>query len=386
MSSQNDYIVFGSPSIGQEEIDEVVDSMRTGWIGTGPKVTRFEESVRAYVGAQYGVALNSCTAGMHLSLLAFGIGPGDEVITTPLSFCATANVIIHAGATPIFVDVDGATMNIDHALIERAITPKTKAIMPVHFAGRPCDMDTIMALAKKHHLLVIEDAAHAIGAEYRGKKIGSIGDATCFSFYVTKNIVTGEGGMVMTNNEEAAKKIKVYGLHGLSADAWKRYSDEGYKHYDVVFPGFKYNMMDLQAAIGIQQMKKIDQFYARRKEIWETYKKAFKDLPVGLPDETPTDQKHALHLFTLLIDEKTAGIQRDAFMQALHQRGIGSGVHFMPIHLLEYYRKRYGYARGAYPNTEYIGDRTVSIPLSAKLTDTDVDRIIYAIREIILSQ
>lgn len=383
MEPKDNYIVFGAPNIGEEEINEVVATMKSGWIGTGPKVVHFEEIVGEYVGAKYAVALNSCTAGMHLSLLAAGIGPGDEVITTPLSFCATANVIIHAGATPVFADVEHSSMNIDPKKIEAAITPKTKAIIPVHMAGRPCDMDAIMAIAKKHNLFVIEDAAHALGAEYKGRKIGSIADATCFSFYVTKNVVTGEGGMVTTNNKELADTIKVYGLHGMSHDAWKRYGDEGYKHYDVVFPGYKYNMMDLQAAIGIHQMEKFGAMQERRKIIWQKYLEAFKDLPVTLPAETPPDQKHALHLFTLIIDAEKAGIERDIFMQELDKRGIGSGVHFTPIHLLKYYRERFEYTLGSYPNAEFIGERTVSIPFSAKLTDAEVNRIIHAVRDIL---
>lgn len=384
MPSFKKYIVFGSPCVGKEEIAEMVKTLKSGWIGTGPKVAEFEQSVSRHVGAKFGLALNSCTAGLHLSLLVCGIGPGDEVITTPLTFCATVNTIIHSGAKPIFVDVDKETMNIDVKRIEKAITKKTKAIIPVHLAGRPCEMDVIMRLAKKHNLFVIEDAAQALGSKYKGRKIGSIGDLTCFSFYVTKNIITGEGGMVMTNNKDFASKIKIYALHGMSKDAWKRYSDDGYKHYEVVYPGFKYNMTDMQASLGIHQLKKIAIFDKARQKIWDLYNASFKDLSVKLPAFFGKDIYHNKHLYTLLVDKNKCGIERDKFMQELHSRGIGTGVHFIPVHLHKYYRERFGYKAGDYPNAEYIGNRTVSLPISAKLTKSDINRVIKAVREVIL--
>ena len=267
---RKDFLVFGNPLIEQPEIDEVVDCLKSGWLGTGPKVKKFEEDFGAYKGTGFAVALNSCTAALHLAMKVVGIKRGDEVLVPTMTFAATANAVIHAGGIPIFVDCDQNTMNIDPREIVKKITSKTKAIIPVHFAGRPCDMDAIMAIARKYDLKVIEDCAHAIEAEYKGKKVGTFGDIGCFSFYVTKNIVTGEGGMAITNNEEYADKIKILALHGMSKDAWKRFSDEGYKHYQVVEAGFKYNMMDLQAAIGIHQLKESDLLEARE-EIWNRY-------------------------------------------------------------------------------------------------------------------
>lgn len=385
MAKSKKYIVFGSPYIGREEIVEMVKTLKSGWVGTGPKVAKFEQGVSRYVGAKFALALNSATAGLHLSLLACGIGPGDEVITTPLTFCATANSIIHSGARPVFVDVDKKTMNIDPAKIERAVTKKTKAIMPVHLAGRPCAMDAIMKIAQKHKLYVIEDAAQALGSAYGGKKIGRIGDLTCFSFYVTKNIITGEGGMVTTDNKEFADKIKIYALHGMSKDAWKRYSDDGYKHYQVVYPGFKYNMTDMQASLGIHQLKRIAAFDKKRQVIWDLYNTAFEDLPVELPAPFDKNIHHNKHLYTLLIDKNKCGLSRDKFMLELHRRGVGTGVHFIPVHLHKYYRERYGYKAGDYPNAEYIGERTVSLPLSAKLSRPEADRVIKTVREVILA-
>ncbi len=384
MPKHNEYIVFGAPYIGRQEIAEMAKTLKSGWIGTGPKTAKFEKLVSDYVGAKFGLALNSCTAGLHLSLLVCGIGPGDEVITTPLTFCATANVIIHAGATPVFADVDRSSMNIDPAKIEKAVTKKTKAIMPVHLAGRPCEMDEIMRIAKKHKLFVIEDAAQALGSEYKGRKIGQIADLTCFSFYVTKNIITGEGGMITTNRRDFADKIKIYALHGMSKDAWKRYSDDGYKHYQVVFPGYKYNLTDMQASLGIHQIKSIAKFDKIRQKTWDTYNRAFADLPVILPAPFAADTRHNKHLYTLLIDKKKCGISRDAFMLELHRRGVGTGVHFLPLHLHEYYRRRFGYKRGDYPNAEYIGERTVSLPLSAKLSQSEVAKIIKTVRGVII--
>ncbi len=376
------YIVFGAPHIGEEEIEEMVKTLRSGWLGTGPKVAQFEAMMAEMTGATYALAVNSCTAALHLSMIAAGIGEGDEVITTPLTFSATVNSIIHTGATPVLVDVNRATMNIDETLIEKAITKKTKAIIPVHFAGRPAEMDTIMKLAKKYNLVVIEDAAHAIGAEYKGKKIGSIGDLTCISFYVTKNITTGEGGMVLTNNKEYADKIKMMALHGMSKDAWKRFSDDGYKHYEVIYPGFKYNMMDIQASLGIHQLKRIDQYDAIRKQIWDFYDEHLKSLPIDLPSYKDKDIKHVMHLYTILVDEERSGISRDRFMQEMHKRGIGTGAHYNPVHLHKYYRDAHGYKESHYPNAEYIGARTVSLPLSAKLVMDEAQRIVDAVKDI----
>ncbi|MCF6150267.1 MAG: DegT/DnrJ/EryC1/StrS aminotransferase family protein [Candidatus Kuenenia sp.] len=380
---RNDFLVFGRPAIGQEEINEVIDSFKNKWIGTGPKVAKFEDMFREYIGSKYAVALNSCTAGLHLSLVVNEIGPGDEVITTPMTFCATANVVVHVGAIPIFVDIDKESMNIDVSKIEEKITKKTRAIIPVHFAGRPCEMDKIMEIAKKHNLLVIEDAAHATESEYKGQKIGNIGDMTCFSFYVTKNVITGEGGMVTVNNKELADKLKIYALHGMDKDAWKRYSDQGFKHYKVIFPGYKYNMMDIQAAIGIQQLKKIKGFSKRREEIWQRYNEAFKDLPINIPKDPDPDTQHAYHLYTILIDKQKAKVDRDTFQDLLNKENIGTGVHFISLHLHEYYRKRFGYQPNDFPNAAYISERTISLPFSADLSDQDVDDVILAVKKIL---
>jgi dTDP-4-amino-4,6-dideoxygalactose transaminase len=377
------YLIFGSPLIEEPEIQEVVDTLRSGWLGTGPKVAKFEDIFKEYTGAKYAMALNSCTAGLHLSMVVTGIRSGDEVITTPLTFASTANAIIHTGATPVFVDVEKETMNIDPEKIEEAITPQTRAIIPVHFAGRPCNMDAIMDIARQHDLIVIEDAAHCIEGWYKGKKIGNIGDMTCFSFYVTKNIVTGEGGMVTTNKEVWADKIKMYGLHGLSKDAWRRYSDEGFVHYHVIFPGFKYNMTDIQASLGIHQMKRVDTYLKRREEIWEIYDDAFSDLPVSCPAEPEKNTVHARHLYTLLIDIDKIKKTRDAVQQELHELNIGTGIHFISLHLHDYYRKTYGFKPNDFPNAKYISDRTISLPLSAKLTDNDVGDVIEAVRGIL---
>ena len=377
--TRQDYLVFGAPQITDDEINEVVHSMKSGWLGTGPKVAKFEYMFREYVGAAHAIALNSCTAGLHLAMIVAGLGLGDEVITTPMTFCATANSIIHTGATPILVDCQLDTQLIDPQRIEDAITPKTRAIVPVHFAGRPCDMDAIMDIASRHNLLVIEDAAHAIETIYKEQKVGTIADLTAFSFYVTKNVVTGEGGMVTTNNPEFADKIKMYALHGMSRDAWKRFSDDGYKHYQVVFPGYKYNMMDLQAAIGIHQLARVEENWQRRNEIWQIYNQAFEELPVELPAPDDENTRHARHLYTLMIDEKRCGISRDMFMQRLHEMNIGTGVHYMGVHLHQYYCDQFGFKPEDFPNATWLSERTVSIPLSPSLTNQDVEDVIGAI-------
>ena len=380
---RDSFLVFGSPIIEEPEIQEVVECLRSGWISTGPRVGKFQELFKAYIGTKYAFALNSCTAGLHLSMIAAGLKPGDEVITTPMTFAATANSVVHTGAKPVFADVDRATMNIDPKEIEKKITEKTRAIIPVHLCGRPCDMDPIMDLARRHKLLVIEDAAHAIEAVYKGKKIGAIGDIGVFSFYVTKNIVTGEGGMVTTSVDEYAEKIETYGLHGMSRGAWKRFSDEGYKHYQIVFPGFKYNMMDIQAAMGIHQLGRINAYHNRRQEIWKRYDEAFKNLPVETPVPAQADTKHALHLYTILVKLEDLTCGRDAIQQALHEEKIGTGIHYIALHTHPYYRDTYGYKNDDFPHALYISDRTISLPLSAKLTDQDVQDVIDALTRVL---
>lgn len=373
------FLVFGSPLIEQEEIDEVVASMKTGWLGTGPKVGRFENDFKAYTGAQYAVAVNSCTAALHLAMLVAGVGPDDEVITTPLTFCATVNSIIHCGATPVLADVDSFTMNIDPACVEEKITPRTKAIIPVHFAGRPCEMDTLCDIARRYDLKIIEDCAHAIETEYKGQKAGSIGDLGCFSFYVTKNVVTGEGGMIITENVAFAKRAKVLALHGMSADAWSRFSDEGYKHYLVTEAGFKYNMMDIQAAIGIHQLKRVEKNWKRRKDVWDRYNEAFANLPVGLPADPDSETRHAYHLYTMMLDEQKTGVSRDQFLRMMNDQNIGVGVHYVSIPEHPFYQKTFGWNPEDYPNAMRIGRQTVSLPLSAKLTNEDMEDVILAV-------
>lgn len=389
MADRKEFLVFGSPLIQEEEIQEVVSSMRSGWIGTGPKVGRFEAMFKEYIGCRHALALNSCTAALHLSLIAAGVGQGDLVITTPMTFAATANAIIHTGATPVFVDVERDTMNIDPEKIEDKIKAlkvkgsRIKAILPVHFAGRPCNMNAIKAICKKHNIFLIEDAAHAIESVYHSEKIGTIGDLTCFSFYVTKNIITGEGGMVTTGNDEYAKKIQNYGLHGMSKGAWKRYGDEGFKHYQIIYPGFKYNMMDLQAAIGIHQLPRIKRYLIRREEIWERYNQAFQDLRVILPSEPEKGTIHSRHLYTLLLDIDSLTVDRDVIQQTLHELNIGTGIHYIAIHLHPYYAKTFRYKIGNFPNAEFISDRTISLPLSPKLIDKDVEDVIGAVNQVL---
>lgn len=379
---RKDFLVFGSPLIEQPEIDEVVASLESGWLGTGPKVDQFEEMFKEFKGSEFAVALNSCTAALHLSLLAIDPQPGDEVIVPTMTFAATANAVIHAGATPVFVDCKRDTMNIEPEDIERKVTSKTRVIIPVHFAGRPCDMDAVMDIAQRNNLTIIEDCAHAIETEYHGKKAGTFGSLGCFSFYVTKNIVTGEGGMVITDIQDYADKIKVLALHGMTKDAWKRFADEGYKHYQVVYAGFKYNMMDIQAAIGIHQMPRAQAYWKRRCEIWKRYDEAFSTLPVITPAPVEKDSKHAHHLYTLLLDLENTDITRDQFLDQMTKRNIGVGVHYIALHLHPYYGKAYGYREGDFPNSEWISDRTVSIPLSAKLADSDIEDVISSVEAI----
>ncbi|SDE41390.1 dTDP-4-amino-4,6-dideoxygalactose transaminase [Variovorax sp. CF079] len=376
-------MVFGSPKIEEDEILEVEAVMRSGWLGTGPRVAQFEHEFGLYRGAAHAVALNSCSAALHLSLLASGVGPGDEVITTPLTFCATVNAIIHTGATPVLADIDPDTLNIDPAQVRAKLSKRTRAIVPVHFAGRPCEMDELMSLARQYELKVIEDCAHAIETQYHGQNVGTIGDFGCFSFYVTKNVVTGEGGMVLARKEEDAARIKVLGLHGMSKDAWKRFGDEGYKHYYVVEAGFKYNMMDLQAAIGLKQLARVEAYWQRRKAIWKRYGDELADLPLALPPKPAPDTRHAHHLFNVQIDAARCGISRDDFLNAMTAQGIGVGVHYLALTEHPYYQQNFGWRPEDTPHATRVGRRTVSLPISAKLSDQDVGDVISAVRLIL---
>lgn len=377
------FLVFGQPCIEQADIAEVTDSMRARWLGTGPKVTRFEELVRQYKGVSHAIAVNSCTAGLHLSCIALGLGPGDEVIAPALTFCSTVNTIIHSGATPVLADVDPHSMNIDAKSIVDKITERTRAIMVVHLAGRPCCMRTIMEIAEEHNLVVIEDCAHAIETEYHGQKAGTIGAIGVLSFYATKNLTTGEGGMVLTDSAKLADRIKQLCLHGLSADAWKRYSDSGYKHYYVVEAGYKYNMMDLQAAIGLRQFERLERYAERRQQIWRRYVEAFASTPLVLPAPDEPDTRHARHLFTVLVDEEKCGVSRDEFLSLMTEHHIGVGVHYLAVPEHPYYQQTYGWRPEAWPNAMRIGRQTVSLPLSGCLTDDDVQDVIQAVYDIL---
>jgi len=367
-------------------MDEVLDSMKKAWLGTGPKVHLFESDFAEYKEIKYAVAVNSCTAALHLSCLSLGLQPGDEIITTPMTFCATINAIIHAGAQPVLADIDPITLNIDVREIEKKITSRTKAVIVVHFAGRACDMDPINDLATKHGIIIIEDCAHAIETEYKGKKAGTLGDLGCFSFYATKNITTGEGGMVISNDESKISQIKMLALHGLSHDAWTRFSDSGYKHYYVEEAGFKYNMMDLQAAIGIHQLRRIDDYWKKRKKIWNRYLDAFGDLNIGLPASVENDTRHAYHLFTIRINPSNVGISRDEFLEAMTQSNIGVGVHYLSIPEHPYYKKNFSWRVEDFPHAYAFGREAVSLPISPKLTEQDVEDVINAVRKILVNK
>jgi dTDP-4-amino-4,6-dideoxygalactose transaminase len=379
---RKDFLPPFKPFIGEEEIYEVVDTLKSDWITMGPKTLKFEELFKEHIGSKFAISLNSCTAGLHLSLASLNIGECDEVITTPYTFAATGNVIVHQRAKPVFVDIDKETYNINVDEIENAITDKTKAIIPVHYAGHPCEMDKILKIAKDYDLYIIEDAAHALGTEYKGKKIGTIGDTTSFSFYATKNITTGEGGMVTTNNKKIAEKIKILRLHGISRDAWKRYSSEGSWYYEIIECGYKYNMTDIQASIGIHQLKKVESMRKRREEIAKIYNDEFEHIDELIIPTTKKYVKHAWHLYPLLIDTKKLNISRNKFIEELKKQNIGSSVHFIPLHLHPFYRKTFGYKKGDFPNAEWVYEREISLPIYPKMTDDDVIDVVSAVKKI----
>jgi len=384
MTTSNDYLVFGAPDIRTPEITEVVAAMESGWIGTGPRVHQFESAFALYkdASAERVAAVNSCTAALHLSLLAADIGPGDEVITSALTFCATANAIIHSGATPVLADVDPVTMNLDADDVARRLSPRTRAVIPVHFAGRPCAMDRLGVLAQESGLTIIEDCAHAVEAEFRGRPVGTLGDLGCFSFYVTKNLTCGEGGMVIAKSERHIERIKRLALHGLSHDAWNRYGDEGYRHYRVTDCGYKYNMMDIQAAIGLHQLQRLEEGWMRRQTLWQRYMEALSELPLTLPAKPEPDTRHALHLFTILVDPERCGTSRDELLAGLHGKGIGAGVHYVSLAEHPYYQERFGWQAADCPEAWRVGRQTLSIPLSPKLSEPEQDRVIAALHDL----
>ena len=381
MSDNN--LPLSRPTLGEEEIREIIDVIKSGWITSGPRVKRFEEEFSRYVGARHAVAVNSCTAALHVALLAHGIGPGDEVVTSSMTWSATANMIEVTGAKPVFADVDRDTLQVTSETVAAAVTERTRAILPVHFAGQACDLDGLAANATPRGLTIIQDAAHAVGTEFCGRRVGSDGITACFSFHPIKNITTGEGGMITTDSDELAEKLRLLRFHGVNRDAWSRYGKVDSPRYETVTPGWKYNLSDLQAALGIHQLAKLDGFIQRRTHLAELYHAQIAGIdgvkPLGRAVGT---SRHAWHLFVVTIEPDRFGCDRDRFMQSMAQHGVGTGLHFTAVHLHDYYRSRYGYASGALPNTEWASDRVVSLPLFPGMSDSDVSRVCEAIRAV----
>lgn len=376
-------IPYGRHWVGTEEREEILDTLEQGYLTSGPKVDLFEERIREYLGAPYAVAVSSCSAALHLSLLALGIGSGDEVITTVFTYVATSNAILHTGALPVFVDINPTTYNIDVSLIDKKITSRTKALLVVHYGGQPCEMDEIKRVAQKRNLFVVEDASHAIGASYRGEKIGAASDAACFSFHPVKNMTTAEGGIIATRLEEVAHLSRMLRLHGIRQDYREREGKESFEYPQMVRLGFKYNMTDLQASLGLHQLKKLGSFQKRREAIARFYLESLKDveeiqLPLVLTDIIP-----AWHLFVIRLRLEKIKIDRGEFMKELADRGISTSVHYLPLHMQPYYKERFGYKMGDYPVSEEVYESIVTLPLFPKMTDAQTERVVGAVREVI---
>lgn len=381
---RNHFLPFHVPTIGEEEIAEVVATLRSGWLTTGPKVKQFEQEFARYVGCRQAVAVNSGTAALHLALEAVGVTEGDEVLIPTMTFTATAEVVTYLKAKPVLLDCRPDTLNLDPDRIERAITPKTKAIMPVHMGGLPCEMDRILEIARQYNLQVIEDAAHALPARYHGRMVGTIGDITCFSFYATKTITTGEGGMATTDNPEWAERMRIMSLHGISKDAWKRYTAEGSWYYEVCFPGYKYNLTDLAAAIGIHQLKRCDRFWEVRQRYAALYHDGLKDVAeLTLPPFAAEGQQHAWHLYVLRLNPERLRITRNQLIELLKQRQVGTSVHFIPLHLHPYYRDTFGYRAADFPQASAAFERIVSLPIYPQMTEADVGYVIETVRALV---
>lgn len=383
-SLRREFLPLARPTLGEEEIREVVETLRSGWITAGPKVELFEAKFRDYLGMPEAVAVSSGTAGLHLALLAAGVGPGDEVITSSMTFAATANAIVLCGAKPVLADCDPDTLNIDPNSVESRINRKTKAIIPVHFAGQPCPMDEILELAARHRLLVIEDAAHALGAEYRGRKIGAVGEMSVFSFHPIKTITTGEGGMVVTRNKRWAEQLRLLRFHGITTNAWQRQGGGRAAGYSIELPGFKYTMMDIQAAIGIHQMGRLEWIVEQRATLAQLYRLAMDNVPGLKPlGIVPYPQRHAWHLFVVQLELEGLSIDRDQFIELLKELNIGTGIHFPAVHLQPYYQKQWGYRPGDFPNAERASERIVSLPLFPTMGEDDVDDVAGAVRDVL---
>jgi dTDP-4-amino-4,6-dideoxygalactose transaminase len=378
------FLPFARPSLGEEEIAEVADTLRSGWITTGPKVERFTAEFVVFVGGRFGVPVSSATAGLHVALLALGVGPGDEVVTTPMTFVATLNTIVHCGAVPVLADIDAATSNVRVEEIERRLTPRTKVIVPVHYVGQPVDLDPILELAAAKGVAVLEDAAHAVGAEYKGRRIGSFPTTSVFSFHPNKNMTTGEGGMIVTEDEAVFEKASLLKFHGMDRESWKRFAKSGSPRYDVAAPGFKYNMMDIQAALGLHQLRRLEGFLRERERLAARYNDALADTPgLLLPQRVPYPVRHAWHLYTPLVDVDRLTIDRDRFMDELKKRNIGTGLHYTAVHEFSYYAGRFGWKPEEYPEAHFVSERIVSLPLFPGLTDADQDDAIAAVRGVL---
>ncbi|MBN1565639.1 MAG: DegT/DnrJ/EryC1/StrS aminotransferase family protein [Anaerolineae bacterium] len=382
MARRAEFLPFSPPSLTELEVDAVVDTLRSNWITTGPKTKRFEQEFADFLGVPVALALNSCTAGLHLALAALDMGPGDEVITTPITFAASVNVIEHVGATPVLADVEPDTLNISPQAVEAAITPRTRALMPVHYTGHPVDMQPLLELARLHNLRIIEDAAHAFPAAYNGQKIGGIGDFTAFSFYATKNLTTGEGGM-LTGDPDLLDRARILSLHGMSKDAWKRYDHNGSWYYEIVEPGYKYNMTDIQAALGLVQLARIETLQQRRREVVAAYNAAFGALAEAECPVTRSNVDHAYHLYPLRLNLEKLSLDRAQFINELRERNIGSSVHFIPIHSHPYYQHKYAWQPNDFPVAWREYQRLVSLPLHPGLTDDDVQAVINAVVDIV---
>ncbi len=377
------FIPFHLPDIGEEEVQSVVETLRSGWLTTGKKTKQFEDEFGEFIGAPHAVAVNSCTAALHLALEAVGVTAGDEVIVPTMTFAATAEVVHYCRAVPVLVDCQSDTLNIDVEALEQAITSKTKAMIPVHFAGQPCEMDRILDVARTHNIKVIEDAAHALPAKYHGRMVGTLGDITCFSFYATKTMTTGEGGMATTENAEWAEHMRMLSLHGISRDAVNRYTPEGSWYYEIHCPGYKYNLTDMASALGIPQLRKCHDFAKTRHRYAMLYNDAFKDVPGIVVPHVNEDIEHAWHLYVIQLDLQRLRIGRDEMIDLLKQEGIGTSVHFIPLHLHPYYSNNYTYSREKFPVANQVFTRIISLPIYPKMTDTAVQRVIDVVMGLI---